>query len=98
MLDELREDVHRELMRCHMAIHPRHEAVQLHQQIVDAAAGMAAAPSVLAVLPTQGAPGLYHPPAWAGAGLHDATQCLQQARRHLAQADAQLQLSLFPRA
>ena len=115
-LDELREDVHRELMRCHMAcgqralalrqfercrsalrrelaIHPMQETLQLHQQIADAAVGVAAAAA------GPGTPDLPLLPMRAsGTGLQDTAHCIQQARWHLAQADAQLQLSLFPGA
>ena len=73
------------------------ETLQLHQQIADAAVGVGAAVAA----PTAGpmAAGLYLPPPWAAAaGPQDSAQCIQQARWHLAQADAQLQLSLFPRA
>lgn len=118
-LDELREDVHRELMRCHMAcgqralalrqfercrsalrrelaIHPMQETLQLHQQIAAAAVGVGAAVAAPAAGPM--AAGLHLPPPWAAApGPQDSAQCIQQARWHLAQADAQLQLSLFPR-
>jgi DNA-binding SARP family transcriptional activator len=118
-LDELREDVHRELMRCHLAcgqralalrqfercrsalrrelaIHPMQETLQLHQQIADAAVGVAAMPPMPA---GQGGAGLHLPPVWPGtASPQDAAHCIQQARWHLAQADAQLQLSLFPHA
>jgi hypothetical protein len=81
----------RSALRRELAIHPMQETLQLHQQIADAAVGVAAA--------DRGMPALPLPPMQAaGAGLQDRVHCIQQARWHLAQADAQLQLSLFPGA
>jgi DNA-binding SARP family transcriptional activator len=109
-LDELREDVHRELMRCYvamgqralalrqfercraalrreLAIQPMRETLQLHQQIADAATGVShAEPAAEAAVMLTVAEPL--------TGPHDMAHCIQQARWHLAQADAQLQQSL----
>lgn len=110
-LDELREDVHREVMRCHiaagqralalrqfercrtalrreLAIQPMRETVALYQQIAEAATapppsahGLYAEPE-----PMQAPPALPMPPGLA--------QGIAQARWHLAQADAHLQMQL----
>lgn len=109
-IDELREDVCREVMRCHLAagqralalrqfercraalkqelaIQPMRETMALYQQIADAATTRAE--------PDQVPPVLLGGTAPAHASLApDLMQSIAQARWHLSQADAHLQLQL----
>jgi DNA-binding SARP family transcriptional activator len=105
-IDELREDICREVMRCHLAagqralalrqfercraalrrelaIQPMRETVALYQQIADAATAGAA----FEVAQDAPAPSVR-------ANVPSLMQSLSQARWHLSQADAQLQLQL----
>jgi DNA-binding SARP family transcriptional activator len=102
-LDALREDVHRELMRFYLlagqramalrqfeicraalrqelAIQPMRETMMMYQRIADSAVGMAPDTDAEATAPGSAAPA--------------AAERIAAARRHLAAADAQLQLSL----
>ena len=113
-LDELREDVHRELMRCYLqagqralalrqfercraalkrelAIQPMRETLALYHQIADAATHTHSEPEqVLQETPMpQVVPDSYPVQCDARVG-----NCIAQARWHLAQADAQLQMQL----
>ena len=106
--DALREDVHRQLMQLFMlsgqraqalrqfehcrellrrelAIQPMRETLALYQQIADSAIGHA-------LEPWQSATGL--PNAASSSPDGGAFQLIDTARRHLAAADSQLQLSL----
>ena len=109
-IDELREDVCREVMRCHLAagqralalrqfercraalkqelaIQPMRETVALYQQIADAATTRTEPEPALATLFADAGP--------ARGGLAPALmQSIAQARWHLSQADAHLQLQL----
>lgn len=109
-IDELREDVCREVMRCHLAagqralalrqfercraalrhelaIQPMRETVALYQQIADVATTRAE--------PEPAPPGSSLAPAPArGALAPGLMQSIAQARWHLSQADAHLQLQL----
>ena len=109
-IDELREDVCREVMRCHLAagqralalrqfercraalkqelaIQPMRETVALYQQIADAATTRAE--------PDPAPPALFADPAHARGPLAPTLmQSIAQARWHLSQADAHLQLQL----
>jgi DNA-binding SARP family transcriptional activator len=108
-IDELREDVCREVMRCHLAagqralalrqfercraalkkelaIQPMRETVAVYQQIADAATARAdrePTPYIDAAIP----------PSMRGA-VPSLMQSIAQARWHLSQADAHLQLQL----
>ena len=110
-IDELREDVHREVMRCHiaagqralalrqyercraalrrdLAIQPMRETVALYQQIAEAATA-----------PPPSAHGLYAEPVQPQMQMQalmppGLAQSIAQARWHLAQADAHLQMQL----
>ena len=106
--DALREDVHRELMqlfvlngqRAHalrqfehcrdllrreLAIHPMRETMALYQKIVNSAIGNEPAPSSVAALAVAAA---------TPSGETHAHGLIDAARRHLAAADSQLQMSL----
>jgi DNA-binding SARP family transcriptional activator len=118
-IDELREDVCREVMRCHLAagqralalrqfercraalknelaIQPMRETLTLYQEIADAATAQPAAAVPRPAAPAREAAAPVPdrratPERRAGPGL---LQSIAQARWHLSQADAHLQLQL----
>lgn len=74
-----------------LAIQPMAETIALYQSIADHAVGVDAAPQVPtfgSLLPTRTVP------QFGDAPLYTPRQLIESARQHLAQADAQLQMSL----
>lgn len=82
----------RELLRRELAIQPMHETLLLYQKIADSAIGAAPEPPISAGVALTPEPALAQPALPQG---EDHIQALiEMARRNLASADSQLQLSL----
>jgi len=78
----------RAALKRELAIHPMPETAALYQSIADPAVGVEAAAE------PRSAPALLAQRATPDAGPLSARELVEAARRHLAQADAQLQMSL----